>query len=134
MINTAKSLSDIGWSEEGMMQYEKIASEDHSYTATREERRRNGKSWKLSLNAEGVQGPLNQRSDFRGAKQTCKRLHHECTAITGSGNKPIPPEQHVRHRRNQQFEGHEEHAYRLDASTGWRYYPSSTMHSSSSSS
>ena len=95
MINTAKSLSDIGWSEEGMMQYDNIASEDHSCTATREERSRNGKSWKLSLNAEGVQGPLNQRSDFREAKQTCKRLYDECTAITGSGNKPILPEEHV---------------------------------------
>ena len=32
-----KSLSDIRWNEEGIMQYDKIASEDHSYTATREE-------------------------------------------------------------------------------------------------
>ena len=49
-------------------------------------------------------------------------------------NKPVPPEQQVRKRRNQQFERHEEYAYRLDASSGWRYYPSSTTHSSSSSS
>ena len=58
-------------------------------------------------------------------KQTCKRLHQEYTAITGSGNKPIPPEQQVRRKRDQQFEGLDEHACRLDASTGWRYYPSS---------
>ena len=32
--------------------------------------------WKL-LNAEGVQGPLNQRSDVKEAKQTCKSLYHE---------------------------------------------------------
>ena len=126
-----KSLSDIGWIEEGIMQYDNIALEDHSYTATREERSRNENSWKLSLNAEGVQGPF---SAVRDAKQTCKRLYHEHTAITGSGNKPITPEQQVRQRRNQQFEGLEEHAYRLDASIGWRYYPSSTTHSSSSSS
>ena len=107
---------------------------DHSYTATREERIRHEKSWKLSLNAEGVQGPLNLRSAIKEAKQTCKRLYQEHTAITGSGNKPIPPEQQVRQRRDQQFEGLEEHAYRLGASTGWRYYPSSTTHSSSSSS
>ena len=66
-------------------------------------------------------------------KQTCKRLFHEFTAITGSGNKPIPPEQQVRQKRDQQFEGLDEYDYRLEASTGWRYYPSSTTHSSSSS-
>ena len=108
-----KSLSDIGWHEEGIMQYDKIALADHSYTATKEERSRNEKSWKLSLNAEGTQGPLNQRSDFKEAKQTCKRLYQEHTANTGSGNKPISPEQLVRQRSNQQFEGHEEHAHRL---------------------
>ena len=129
-----KSLSDTGWNEEGFMQYDKIALEDHSHTATKEERRRNENSWKLSLNAEGTQGPLNQRSDFKQAKQTCKILYHVYTAIFGKGNKPVPPEQQVRQRRDQQFEGLEEHAYRLDASTGWRYHSSSTTHSSSSSS
>ena len=38
------------------------------------------------MNAEGIQGPLNQRSDLKRAKQTCKRLYQEHTAITGSGN------------------------------------------------
>ena len=52
-------------------------------------------SWKLSLNAEGIKGPLNQRGDFTEAKQTCKRPYHEYRAITWSGNKPIPPEPHV---------------------------------------
>ena len=49
---------------EPFMENDKIALEDHSYSATRKERRRNEKSWKLSLNAEGIQEPLNQRSDF----------------------------------------------------------------------
>ena len=130
-----KSLSDIGWTEEQIIQYDAIALEDHSYVATRQERSRNEKSWKLSLNAEGMQGPLkNQGGDFKQAKQTCKRPYQEHTAVTGSGNKPVPPEQQVRQRRDQQFEGFEEHAYRLDASTGWRCYPSCTTHSSSSSS
>ena len=39
--NYRKSLSDIGWNEEGIMQYDKIALEYHSYTATKEERSRN---------------------------------------------------------------------------------------------
>ena len=77
MINTANLCLDIGWNEEGVMKFDKIALEDNSYTATREERSRNESSWKLLLNAEGVQGPLNQRSDFKEAKQTCKRLCRE---------------------------------------------------------
>ena len=97
-------------------------------------RRRNEKSEKLSLNAEGFPGLWNQRSDFKQAKQTCKILYHEHTAITGRGKKPFPAEQQVRQKRNEQFEGCEEHAYRLDASTGCRYHPSSTKHSSASSS
>ena len=88
-----KSLSDVGWAEESLIQYDEIAFEDHSYIATRQERSRNEKSGKLPLNAEGIQGPLNQRSGLKQAKQTCKILYQEHTAITGSGNKPIPPEQ-----------------------------------------
>ena len=68
-----------------MIQNDKIALDDHSYTATREERSLHEKSWTPSLNAEGVQGPLNQRSDFREAKQTCKSLYQEFSAIIGSG-------------------------------------------------
>ena len=75
------------------------------------------KSWKLSLNAERTPGPLNQCSDFQEAKQTCKRLYHEFTAITGIGNKSIPPEQQIRQRLDQQFDGLEEYNYRLEAST-----------------
>ena len=50
---------------------------------------------------------------IESAQQTCKRLYHEYTANTGSGNKPITPEQQVRRRRDQQFEGLEEYKYRL---------------------
>ena len=126
-----KSLSDIRWSEEQIIQYDVIALEDHSYVATKQERGRNEKSWKLSLNAESIQGPLNQKE----AKQKCKRLYHKFSAITGDGNKPIPPgQQQVRQRLDQRFEGLEEYDYRLERRTGWRYYPSSrTTHSSLSS-
>ena len=67
-----------------------------------------------NLNAEGIQGPLNQRSDFIEAKQKCKRLYDEHTAITRDGNKPIPPGQQDRLRLDQQFEGLEEYDYRLE--------------------
>ena len=80
----SKSLSDIGWTEQRIIQYNEIGVEDHSHIATRQESRRNEKSWKLSLNTKNIQGPLNQRSDFKEAKQTCKILYHEYTAITQS--------------------------------------------------
>ena len=67
-----------------------------------------------SLNAEGIQGPLNQRSDFKDATQTMKRLYDEQIATTGDGTKPIPPGEQVRQRLDQPFEGLEEYDYRLD--------------------
>ena len=95
-----KSLSDFGWIEEQLIQYDELALEDHSKIATPKERTRNEKNWVLSLNKEGVQGPLNQRPDFVEAKRELKRLHDERT----------------RQRRNQQFEGLEEYDYQV----GWR--------------
>ena len=44
-----KSLSDIGWTEEQIKQYDAFALEDHSYVATPEERGR----YKSSLNKTG---------------------------------------------------------------------------------
>ena len=69
-----KSLPDIGWIEEQIMQYDELALEDHSYIATTEERTRNEKNWVLKLN-KGVQGPLNQRLDFVEANREIKILH-----------------------------------------------------------
>ena len=64
-----KSLSHVGWTEEQTSQYDAIALEDHSYVATWHERSRTGKFWNISLNKEGIQGPMNPRSDFTEAKQ-----------------------------------------------------------------
>ena len=113
-----KSLSDIGWTEEQIKQYDAIALEDHSYVAANEERRRN-----ISLNREGLQGPMIQRSDFKEAMHKCKRLYDEYTERTGEGNKPIPPAQQMRQRREQQFEGLDEYNYTVDPRTGWRFSP-----------
>ena len=120
------SLSDIGWNER------KMQCDTHWKTIpTLQDKKSEREIMDTFIECRGIQKPLNQRSDFK-AKQTWKRLH-EYTAITGSGNKRIPPEQPVRQRRDQQFEGLEEYDYRHEASTGWRYYSSSTTHSSSSS-
>ena len=84
-------MSDIGWAEEQIVQYDELALEDHFYIATVEERTRNEKNWVLSLNNEGVQGPLNQRSDFVEAKRELKRLHDEHVKENSEGNSPIHP-------------------------------------------
>ena len=131
MTNTANLCQMLGWTEEGVFQFNEIALEDYSSTATREERSLHENSWKLSSNAEGANGPLNQRDDFKDGQETCKRLYHEHTAITGCGYTPIPPQQQVRQSPNQQFEGHDEKSYRVDSS-GWTYYVPATTHSSSS--
>ena len=49
-----KSLSDIGWTEEQIIQCDAVALEDHSYVATTAERSRNEKSWKFSFNREAI--------------------------------------------------------------------------------
>ena len=72
------------------------------------QRPRNEKIWFLSLNQEGVQGPMNQRPDFVEAKRKCKRMHDEHVEETSEGNTPIHPKQRTRQRRDQQFEGIEE--------------------------
>ena len=44
-----KSLSEIGWTEEHIIEYDKIALGNHSYIATRGERDRNERRWVLKL-------------------------------------------------------------------------------------
>ena len=119
-----KSLSKIGWTEEHIIQYDKLAPEDHSYIATPKERVRNEKNWVLSLNKEGVQGPMNQRPDFAEAKQILKRLHDKYVTETSEENTPNYPTQRTRQRRDQQLEGLEEYDYQDDLQIGWRTYPS----------
>ena len=117
MTNSASLCQTLGGLRNRSFNTMKSILEDLSFVAAQQERSWKEKSWTLSLNAEGFQEPLNQRSDFQEAKQTSKRLYHESTAVTGSGTKPIPPELQVRQRLDQQFEGLEEYDHRLEAST-----------------
>ena len=68
-----KSLSEIGWTEEQIIEYDKIALEDHSYVATKPETIQSTKHWVLRL----LNNHLNQRPDFAQAKRECKRIHDE---------------------------------------------------------
>ena len=48
------NLSELGWTEEQIRQYDELALEDQSYVSTPEERGRSQKSWKISVNKEGI--------------------------------------------------------------------------------
>ena len=106
-----KSLSEIGWTEEQIVQYDELALEDQSFVATRGERDPSEKSWVLKVNKEGAQGPTNQRPDFVEAKREMNRLHYGHVKETSEGNTPIHPVQRSRQRRGHQFEGLEENNY-----------------------
>ena len=119
------SLSLIGWTEEQIIEYDMMALENHLYHRTRSERIRHSEHWTLRLNQNGLQEPLNQRPDFVQAKRECKRLHDEYMAKTQPEYRTIPRDQHVRQRRGQPFEGHEEYDYHVDSRAGWRFYKES---------
>ena len=70
-----------------------------------------------------AQAPRNRRPDYVEAKREMKRLHDEHVKETSEGIVPIHHAQRLRQWRGQQFEGLEEHNYRIDPQTGWRFYP-----------
>ena len=70
----------------------------------------------------GVEGPMTQRPDFVEAKRKMNRLHDEHVKETSEGHTPIHPVQRSRQRRGQQFEGHAEYDYQIDAQKGRRTY------------
>ena len=72
-----KSLWAVGYGEQQIMLFDRIALEKHHYTATKDEIIQNTKHWILYLNADGPQKALNQRPDFARAERECKRLHDE---------------------------------------------------------
>ena len=75
-------LTNIGWDEN-------IARHDirrdrkrgpFLQCATRGERSGNENSWRLVLKAEGANGPLDQKYDYKEAKETCNKLCKESAA------------------------------------------------------
>ena len=45
----------------------------------------------LQFDPEGANGPLDQRSDYKEAKETCNKLYKEYEATAGCGNTIIHP-------------------------------------------
>ena len=54
------SLTRIGWTEQDIMLFDRIALENHSHVATKAEKIGNSEHWVLKLNQDGGQQPLNQ--------------------------------------------------------------------------
>ena len=108
------SLYAIGWREKRIMLYDRNALEKHIYVATKAERIQNSKHWILTINAEGLWQPLNQRPDFAQAKRECQRLHDEHLASTQEECRTIPRSQQIRQRKGQQYKGNEEYDYVVD--------------------
>ena len=77
-----KSLLDIGWTEQDIVLFDRIALENQSDVATIAEGIGNSDHWILKLNKDGAQQPLNQRPDFAQATRECKILHDEYMART----------------------------------------------------
>ena len=71
------------------------------------------------------------------AKKTCDRLYTENMQQQQQQmltQERIDPQDQVRQRPEQQFEGHEGDFYRVESETGWNYYLLATTTSSCSSS
>ena len=112
-----KSLGFIGIGEKEIMLHDQIALEGHDCSATKSERIQNSKHWALSINAEGLQLPRQQRSDYAAAKRECPRLQDEYMAETKQLYTPIHPSKQRRQNPNQQFEGSEDSDYVVDRKT-----------------
>ena len=114
------SLTRIGWTEQDIMPFDRIALENHSYGATRSVRIRHSEHWILKLNQDGPQQPSNERPDFARAKRECKRIHDEYMSRdpTGIQNHPFLEAKRVRQRQEQAFEGIEEYDCAVDPRTG----------------
>ena len=104
------SLSDEGWTEEKVRQYDALALKAHSYEATRAERGRWQRNWKI-VNKEGEEDRIRQRPDFREAKHAHRRLYKEHVESTGQGNTSIHPAHQRRKSSQQQVDEHEEYAF-----------------------
>ncbi len=120
------SQTKIGWTEETCDHLDKIAAQDQSYTATREEEMRYAHVWKVSLNSSGSNGPMNQRPDYAEAVREKERLPKE--AVKECSN--IHPSQQTRQRYNHPFSQTSDSYVKTDPQTEWKWYSSSPSSSS----
>ena len=91
------SRTNIGCTEEFWKHLDELATEAHSYGATRQERERYDKEWEIRLNSQGLVRPIRSRADFhaalrkfREAKQAAAEDGHQFNLtirpISKSGN------------------------------------------------
>ena len=128
--NCRKSLSAIGWNDDGFMQYSK--SRQKNIPTLQQEKKEVGTRFMGALIERSAQGPLNQHSDFKDTRQACKYCAmRKQQSLEVETNLLL---QQVGQIRNQLFANLDEHAYGLDAFAGCQSCLSSKADSSSSSS
>ena len=120
-----KSLSDIGWNEEQIKQYDALALEDHSCVSTPEERSRYQNYWAISLNREGIRRPLDRRPDL--LKQG--RNAEDCTMNT-LNELVKETDRSILHSKTDSDVTNNSRAsmgpLTVDPRTGWKIYPSTS--------
>ena len=118
----------IGWDEDFCAHYDGLPHKDHTCFYTASEHQRLENSWVLALNSQGPNGLMKQREDYAEAVRIKERLRRE----SGWPNPKIHPSKHVSQRANQPFLRSSEGAERFDPTTGWKWCPSTTSSSFSS--
>ena len=118
----------IGWDEDFCAYYDDLPHEDHTCFYNASEHQRLENSWVLALNSQGPNGLMKQREDYAEAVRIKNRSHRE----SGRANPKIHPTKQVSQKANQPFLRSSEGAERVDPTTGWKLYPSTTSSSFSS--
>ena len=119
-LSKSRSLTKVG-------QKRKLKSTTHSPLKTIPIRQH----LKKRDDGKGVQVPIRLQLDFREGKRAYCRLCKEHVESSGQGNQSIRQRNNEDKILNNNFEGHEEYAYKVHLEIGWRNYPSTSSSSSS---
>ena len=114
------NLSEQGWTEEQLRQYDALVLEDHSHEATLGESDDGRRTGILCQIKKGKQNPMRQHPDFREAKQAHRQLFKEHVESTGERNSSIHPADKTRQSLRQRFKGFEEYNFLVHPRTGWK--------------
>ena len=81
-----------------------LAQEGHSHVATRQERERYEKEWKIGLHSKRLVGQIRSRADFPAALRMFREAKQEAAEAGHQFNPTIRPDLQVRQRREQQLQ------------------------------
>ena len=121
-----KSQEELGWTEALWKEMVEKLQEDHTYTLARAERLRYKSTWSLALKSSGKNcGSLASRPDFHAAVALKDHLYRKSEDY----QPPIPPQDADRLRKDNKFSETYHQGPRVDETTGWKFWPSSSSSS-----